>query len=926
MPSKPNTGDNCFGRFQSQSNKSFLVDEKNPNFSNIILNCSSIAVHIINEKKSYCLIGYILKQMTRNLVVVESPAKSKTVSRFLNARRKRGQESDSAGTDHYEILATGGHIRESTRVDIERGFELSYKLIPSKKANVQKIKDAMKNADQLFLATDPDREGEAISAHIRDELKKSGDLNGKPIYRVVFYEVTSAAVRKAVENPGKISETLVDAQKSRDALDMLVGFSLSPLLIRKLSTSHLSAGRVQSPALRLIVERQREINEFKPQEFWTIHAELTKDQIKFEAVLTHSSGSKLEKFSITNEKSANEIVAGIESELVRADGARKIRVQTIRQRKRSRRPRPPYTTSTLVQDASSKLRMTARRTASVAQKLYEGLPINGVQTGLITYSRTDSTTLSATAISQIRKFVEGSYGQQNLPNKARIYVTKSKNVQEAHEAIRPTDIFRTPSSVRSSLDKVQYELYRLIWNRAAASQMKDAVYDDVTVELATANHTFRATGSTLRFPGWLSIYQSKVSPSKDAANENRRLPALEPEELVAVADLRSSQHFTQPPPRYNNGSLIKQLEEYGIGRPSTWPTIITKLIDRKYVLLERQQLIAKSLGCVVVDYLNEHFGKYVDYKFTSHLENGLDEVARGEKNRIELLSEFWQEFDAALQVKKSAPRYEKALGLDPDTGREIIARVRGGGAFIQIGRMNDDHDKPLFRALPQGLDLGMLTLEKVLEILKQNDFPRALGELNGKRVQVLTGRYGPYVSVIDADGTKTNVSLRNGQDPLAVTLEDVSAMLAEKSNVRIVGQTDAGHNISIRSGRFGPYISVENPKAKLNVTLSKYDDPQNITFERAMELIKEKKQNPYKRRKIVIKNFEDSELEVLDGRYGPYVTNGKVNVTVPKNLNPSDLDLKTCQQMIAEKIKKGSRSRKPRAARRRKSTTKRKTR
>ncbi len=863
--------------------------------------------------------------MTRNLVVVESPAKSKTVSRFLNALQNRGQKSDSVGSDHYEILATGGHIRESTRVNVDEGFNLTYQLIPSKKANVQKIKAAMKESDQLFLATDPDREGEAISAHVRDELIKSGDLNGKPVHRVVFYEVTSAAVRNAVENPGQISETLVEAQKSRDALDMLVGFNLSPLLIRKLSTSHLSAGRVQSPALRLIVERQREIERFKPQEFWSIHLELVKDQIKFEAVLTSISGKKLEKLSISDKNMATDIVAGIQSELVRADGVEKISVQNIRQRKRLRRPRPPFTTSTLVQEASSKLRMTARRTASVAQKLYEGLPINGVQTGLITYSRTDSTTLSMTALNQIRSFVESNYGQQELPNKARTYATKSKNVQEAHEAIRPTDIFRTPNSVRASLDKAQFDLYRLIWNRAVASQMKDAIYDDVTVDLATASHIFRATGSTLRYPGWLSIYQSSVNQSKSSKNESRRLPALEQDELVEVQNLRPSQHFTQPPPRYNNGSLIRQLEEYGIGRPSTWPTIITKLIDRKYVQLEKQQLIAKSLGCVVVDYLNEHFGKYVDYKFTSHLEDGLDEVARGEKNRIELLSEFWKKFHAELQNKKSAPRFENSLGQDPDTGREVIARVRSGGAFIQLGRMNDNHDKPQFRALPPGLDPGMLTLEKALEILNQNVFPRDLGELKGKQVQVLTGRYGPYISVIDADGTKTNVSLRNNQDPLTVTLEDVSTLLTEKTNVRLLGQTDSGHDVLIRTGRYGPYISVADPKSKLNVTLSKYDDPKNITFERALELIEEKKQNPYKRRRIVIKKFEDSKLEVLDGRYGPYVTNGKVNATVPKNLIPTDLDSATCQQLIAEKIAKGKPARKSRrTTRKRKSTAKRK--
>ncbi len=860
--------------------------------------------------------------MPRNLVIVESPAKSKTVARYLNSSRNGTKNAKSNGADHFEILATGGHIRESNQVDIENGFELRYTLISTKKNNVDKIVAAMRKSDQLFLATDPDREGEAISAHVEDELRKRGVLKSKPVHRIVFYEVTSDAVRKAIENPGEISENLVEAQKSRDALDMLIGFNLSPHLIRKLSTGHLSAGRVQSPALRLIVERQREIERFIPQEYWKIQLELTKDNEKFESTLTHRNGKKLNKFSIGDQQTVNEIVSDIESEILGKDKQKRICISNISKRNRLRRPRPPFTTSTLVQEASSKLRMPARLTARVAQRLYEGLPINGVQTGLISYTRTDSTTLSATALGHIRKFIGTEFGKQDLPVSSRLYRTKSKNAQEAHEAIRPTDISRTPRSVRDSLDKQQFALYELIWCRAVASQMKDAVFDSVAVDFETANHRFRANGSTLRYPGWLRVYQNSTNPPKDSKGDNSRLPDLAVNESVDINKIKPTQHFTQPPPRYNQGSLIKQLEDHGIGRPSTWPTIITKLIDRNYVVLEKQNLVAKSLGCIVVDYLSAHFEKYIDYEFTSRLEDELDGIARGEKKRLELLDVFWQKFSAELEDKKSLPRYERALGSDPESGRDLIARVRKGGAFLQLGRMNDHtKKKPQFQSLSPDMDPSTLTFEKAIELMKQNVFPRSLGQLDdGKKVAVSTGQYGPYFSIIDADGKKKNHKLRKDLDPLTVTLDEIRVILSEQTDVRLLGQTEEGYDITVLWGRYGPYISVARPNSKLNVTLNNVDSPKTLTLERAIELIEEKKKNPFKKGKTIIKQFEDSKIQVLDGRYGPYASNGKINVTIPKDLDPSSIDLETCQQLIEKKAGQSSASKKKRSTTKKKST------
>ena len=595
----------------------------------------------------------------QNLVVVESPAKSKTISRYLN-KSKDGES--------YTILATGGHIYETTKIDIDNQFNPNYELIETKKKFVSEIAKSMQKSQRLYLATDPDREGEAISYHIHDWLEKQGKLKNKPVHRIVFHEVTGKAILDAINNPSEISHNLVNAQQARDALDQLVGFNLSQLLMRKLSTMGLSAGRVQSPALRLIVERQREINSFRSQEYWTIKINLAKDVdsaqgniAKFAATLTHQNCNKIDKLGIRDETSATEVKSGIEAELNVENGRQMIEVAKVAKKITRKKPFPPFTTSTLVQDASRKLKMSARQTASVAQKLYEGLTVNGEQMGLITYTRTDSVTLSSSAIQQIRSYIESNMGQDRLPAKGRIYKTKSKNAQEAHEAIRPTDISLTPQKVRSSLTNEQYQLYRLIWNRAVACQMNDAEYNSVTAVFSTVNYSFQANGSTLLKPGWMELDQSsqEQNGSDSSSDIKNKLPALVEGEFVNVDSIEPEQHFTQPPPRFTTASLIRQLEEHGIGRPSTWPTIITKLQARNYVEMDKQSFIAKGLGCTVVDYLVEHFVRYVDYEFTGELEDGLDEVARGERQRVDLLENFWKEFSIALDAGMQKKPFRK---------------------------------------------------------------------------------------------------------------------------------------------------------------------------------------------------------------------------------------------------------------------------
>jgi len=552
--------------------------------------------------------------MSKNLVVVESPAKANTISKYL-------------GKD-FEVLASYGHVRDlipkEGAVDTT-SFDMKYETIKKNKKHLDKIVSEAKEADALYLATDPDREGEAISWHVYQVLEKKKIAKDKPVHRIVFHEITKNAIDNALEHPRTLSMDLVNAQQARRALDYLVGFNLSPLLWKKIKRG-LSAGRVQSPALRMIVEREREIEAFNPQEYWSLHALCAKSTNTFDAQLSVYDGKKLKQFDVENEQQASKI----QSEIKQAAGG-KLLVKTVDKKQRKRNPMPPFITSTMQQDASRKLGFSAQKTMRVAQQLYEGIDIGSGEVGLITYMRTDSVSVAGEAIQQMRRFIAAKIGQDYLPEKANYYRTKSKNAQEAHEAIRPTSIDLSPDRIKGALTSDQYRLYDLIWKRALASQMVSATINTVSVDLEVSGtkHQFRASGSNIAHPGFLKIY-IQGSDEPDDENEEKMLPELREGENVDLNDVKAEQHFTKPPPRYTEASLIKSLEEFGIGRPSTYASIISTLLQRDYVELESKRFMPTDMGRVVNNFLTQYFSQYVDYEFTAQLEDKLDAVSRGE--------------------------------------------------------------------------------------------------------------------------------------------------------------------------------------------------------------------------------------------------------------------------------------------------------
>jgi DNA topoisomerase-1 len=755
--------------------------------------------------------------MSKSLVIVESPAKSKTLLRYL-------------GKD-YEILASNGHVRDllpkTGAVDTEKNFEMQYQVIERNAKQVDSIARALKKADTLYLATDPDREGEAISWHLYEILKERGALEGKDVKRVVFHEVTKSAVQDAIAHPRELSIDLINAQQARRALDYLVGFNLSPLLWKKIRRG-LSAGRVQSPALRMIVERELEIEKFISREYWTVEADLSHKKQDFVAKLTHYNEEKLKQFSIDNQAQADEVFKKLSSA---ADG--NLVVSKIEKKQRKRQPSAPFITSTLQQEAIRKLGFTAQRTMRTAQQLYEGIDIGEGAVGLITYMRTDSVTLAKEALAEIRDYIGKTYGKENLPKEPNQYKTKSKNAQEAHEAVRPTSAFRTPKDLKAHLSSEQFKLYELIWKRAIACQMIHATLDTVGVDLsAGAGNVFRATGSTIRDKGFMAVYQEGQDDVKPESDE-RILPVMEEGDKVPLKLIRPEQHFTEPPPRYTEASLVKTLEEYGIGRPSTYASIISTLRNREYVEVDSKRFIPSEVGRVVNKFLTNHFTNYVDYDFTAKLEDELDAVSRGEKEWIPLLDEFWKPFDKQVKEKmENVPadeaRQTRMLGNDPKSGLPVSVRMGRYGPFAQIGS-KEDEDKPKFAGLRKGQRLDTITFEEAMELFK---LPRMLGE------------------------------------------------------------TEDGEEIAASIGRFGPYIRY----GKKFVSL-KEDDPHTISLERALEVIAEKKKADAEKE---IKIFKEEGISVLNGRYGPYVTDGTKNARIPKDTDPLSLTLEQCQTMIAE--------------------------
>ena len=770
--------------------------------------------------------------MPKNLVIVESPAKAKTISKYL-------------GKD-FEVMASYGHVRDLVpkegAVDPNNKFAMKYQIIERSEKHVNAIVRALKKASALYLATDPDREGEAISWHLIELLKEKDALNGKSVHRVVFYEITKNAVQEAVEHPRDISGDLVGAQQARRALDYLFGFNLSPLLWRKVGPK-LSAGRVQSPALRMIVERELQIEAFKAREYWSIEADLSKNKQPFASRLVTYKGDKVEQFSFENEAAARAVEQTL---LEAAEG--KLKTLSVTKKQRRRNPAAPFTTSTLQQEASRKLGFNTQRTMRTAQRLYEGIELPGEgNVGLITYMRTDSVTLAEIAVDEIRDVIAERYGKENVPEEPRQFKTKAKNAQEAHEAVRPTSVARHPDDLKGALEDDQFRLYSLIWKRTMACQMVPAVFDTVAIDFAAgpedAGHVFRANGSVLVEPGFIAVYQEGKDDAKDDEGD-RLLPEIEEGDVVDLDELRPEQHFTEPPPRYTEASLVKALEEYGIGRPSTYASIIATLKNREYVEMDGKRFLPTDIGRIVNGFLTDHFTQYVDYDFTARLEDDLDAVSLGEKDWVPLLDNFWRPFHELCQEKESSVTREQVaqareLGTDPKTGKPVTVRMGRYGPFVQIGT-KDDEEKPKFAGLRPGQKMNDITFEEAMELFK---LPRQLGETaDGLPVSASVGRFGPYV-------------------------------------------------------RYGDkYVSIRGE-----------DDPYTIELPRALELIELKKIEDANR---IIQDFEEEGVQVLNGRYGPYITNKKKNARVPKDREPKSLTLEECQELLAAAPERGRRGKK----------------
>jgi DNA topoisomerase-1 len=758
--------------------------------------------------------------MAKNLLIVESPAKAKTINKYL-------------GKD-FTVLASYGHVRDlrpkEGAVDPDSDFAMTYELIDKNEKHVDAIAKAAAKAEALYLATDLDREGEAISWHISEILKQRKLLDGKKLHRVVFSEITPHAIQEAVAHPRNLSLDLVNAQQARRALDYLVGFNLSPVLWRKVQRG-LSAGRVQSPALRMIVEREEEIEAFKAREYWTIEADCAHPDQRFGARLLRLRGKKFEQFDLTNERDAHAARDGL---LKSAQG--RLVVSEVQSKERKRRPAPPFTTSTLQQEAARKLGFSTSRTMRIAQGLYEGVAIGDEGTvGLITYMRTDSVHLASDAIAEMRKVIARDFGAKALPEHPNFYRAKAKNAQEAHEAIRPTSALHTPASIGAYLNDDQRKLYELIWKRAVACQMQFATLNTVSVDLdAGGDSTFRASGTTVVDPGFLAIYEEgRDQKGAEDDDENRKLPAMQVGEAVPLAGVLAEQHFTEPPPRYSEASLVKALEEYGIGRPSTYASIIQTLLNREYVLLDSRRFRPTDVGRAVAKFLSGHFTQYVDYDFTAKLEDELDAVSRGEEEWVPLMRKFWGPFKTLVAEKtETVDRAEatgaRELGADPASGKPISVRLGRYGPMAQIGT-KDDEEKPRFASLRPGQSIHTITLEEALHLFK---LPRELG------------------------------------------------------------MAGDGQAISVGIGRFGPFVK----HGKVYASIKPPDDPYTIELERAKEVLREKEEAIRNR---LIASFRDGAIQILRGQYGPYITDGKKNARIPKDREPASLTEAECAELLA---------------------------
>ncbi|MDW7604830.1 MAG: type I DNA topoisomerase [Candidatus Nitrotoga sp.] len=813
--------------------------------------------------------------MASNLLIVESPAKAVTLKKYL-------------GKD-FEVLATYGHVRDllpkSGAIDTEHDFAMQYEVIARNSKHVDAIAKAAAQAEHIYLAPDPDREGEAIAWHVAELLKSKRNIKNKPMQRVVFYEITQSAVREAVANPREISIPLVNAQQARRALDHLMGFNLSPVLWRLIRPG-LSAGRVQSPALRLIVERELEIEAFRSQEYWTVHLDSQKSGQPFTAKLFQYQGKKLDQLSIASEAEYQKIFDKVSAAKLPP------RVVRVEKKAKQRYAAAPFTTSTLQQEAARKLGMSTDRTMRIAQQLYEGVDIGGQTVGLISYMRTDSVTLAQEALREIRDYVTAQFAPDYLPKAALVYKSKAKNAQEAHEAIRPTSIARTPDTMREFLAPDQARLYEMIWKRTLACQMAPARFDTVSLDIRLGGDDtlFRASGQTLVFPGFIAVYQESVDDSEE--EESKKLPPLEEGDTVALERLYGEQHFTQPPPRFSEASLVKTLEEHGIGRPSTYASIISTLQAREYAMLDKKRFKPTDVGRVVIRFLTKHFTRYVDYGFTAQMEDELDEISDGKRDWIPVLNDFWHPFAALIEDSRNIERKDVTQELIdedcPKCGKPLSMRLGKRGNFIGCTAYPEcDYTRNLANTVDAG------------------EARKELGDdpVSGLPVLLLRGPFGYYVQLGEVEvGAKVKPKRISWPKELPPEDADLAAATKLLQLPKDLGlHPESGKKVIVNIGRFGPYIGHDG-KFK---SIPRADSVFTIQLERAVELLAEARTSNTVLRELGAHPDDQKPVEVCNGRYGPYVRHGKVNATLPKDISPEEVTLPEALTLLAERVAKG---------------------
>ena len=830
-----------------------------------------------------------------NIVIVKSPAKAKTVNKYLGPG--------------YKVLASYGHVRDlpskNGSVEPDKDFEMHWDVDPKAAKRLNEIAAAVKGADKLILATDPDREGEAISWHLLQVLTRKKALNKVAVERVVFNAVTKEAVLDAMRHPREIDGPLVNAYLARRALDYLVGFTLSPVLWRKLPGAR-SAGRVQSVALRLVCDRELEIERFKAQEYWSILAELTTDKNEtFQARLSAVAGKKLDKFDIPDTETATRLKAALEG------GS--FAVADIESKQQKRHPAPPFTTSTLQQEASRKLGFSPRQTMQLAQRLYEGVDLGGESEGLITYMRTDGVQIAPEAITAARRQVEKLFGQRYVPSSPRDYQTKAKNAQEAHEAIRPTDFTKEPDKVARYLEPDAAKLYKMIWQRTLASQAASADIERTTIDIDVKGsdgkaYTARATGSVVRFDGFLKLYEEGVDDI--VGDEGSRLPALREGEKLSARQIEAKQHFTEPPPRYSEATLIKKMEELGIGRPSTYASTLNVLRDRGYVRLDKKRLYPEDKGRLVTAFLESFFQRYVEYDFTADLEEKLDLISADQLAWKDVLRDFWTDFIAAvndigdLRITQVLDALNDLLGPhifpEPADGGDARAcpACSEGRLSLKVGRFgafigcSNYPDCRFTRQLAETGDTALASEPKVLGVDPDT----------GLEVTLRTGRFGPYVQLGEPEGKEKpkRASIPKTWDLESIDLERGLALL---SLPREIGaHPESGKPITAGFGRYGPFVQNDGKYA----SLSDPDEVFSVGLNRAVSLLAEKAANRGRRSANVIKELGDhpeagGKVQVLTGRYGPYVKHGKTNATLPKDQEPEQVTMETAVALIAAK-------------------------